>query len=507
MDSAGHPQKPHAGLLRRVGDPNSPFEQALMRAFALMQERNYIEARNVLEPVFKTDPDRPRLLKLLAKCRVLTGDREGGLTLAKHMRRLRNDNLPSRMLHADVLLQSERFEDAERELREAVSAFPDRDSPAASLGELLHDVGKTEEAATALDEAFGRFGSTPQLVHSFCRLAKPAGRVDDAIERLRPLVENPDPETPGLTALMFHMANMLHERKDFDEAWRYYEIANSQNPIEWNADEHSARTDATIDAVNRGVIEATATSGSEDDRMVFIVGVPRSGTSLTEQILASHPRVTPRGERPEIPVVANQIARSMRQRGAGEASPEEMARGAMYYLGSVIPHDSDAARVTDKSTTNFLHLPMISRLFPKARIVHCVRNPLDTGLSCYRQHFSGSFSWIYDQVAIARFIRDERRMMEHFKREVPMAIHTVVYEDLVADPETRVRELLDFVGLEFDERCLRPQDTDRPVMTSSRDQVRKPLYTSGVGQYSAYHDQLEPMRRELGELLPPELRV
>jgi len=507
MSNAGNPNRPHAGLFRQQGNPDSAFERALQSAFELMQHRNYVAARNILEPIHAKQPDRPRLIKLLAKCRVLTGDERGAFSLAERFRVLRQDNLPSRMLHADVLAQAEHFEDAEKVLRDAIDAFPENPGPVATLGELLHDVGRTDDAAALLDDAFAAFGSTPQLVHAFSRLAKSAKRVPDAIERLRPLVEHPDPQTPGLAALLFHMANMQHDQKNHEEAWRYYELANAQNPLPWDANQHSAQVDAAIRSVNRELIEQTATSGNEDDRMVFIVGVPRSGTSLTEQILASHPDVLPRGERPDIPVVAQQLARSIRARGGQEATSQEMAQAAQYYLNALIPQGNPAIRVTDKSTTNFLHLPMISRLLPNSRIVHCVRNPLDTGLSCYRQHFSGSFSWIYDQTSIGRFIRDERRLMEHFKQEIPLKIHTVVYEELVANPETSVRKLLDFVGLPFDERCLNPQDTERPVMTSSRDQVRKPLYTSGMGQFTPYIEQLRPMREALGDLLPEELRL
>ena len=238
---------------------------------------------------------------------------------------------------------------------------------------------------------------------------------------------------------------------------------------------------------------------------VFIVGMPRSGTSLIEQILASHPQAAGAGELPEVPRFADAMrgvlgAEIGYPQCAAELDAGSIESFAQSYLQRLRETDSNAVRVSDKMPANCWHLGLIAVALPNARVIHCQRDPMDTALSIFFRRFTRGHPYAYALADIAAELRGYESMMAHWREQLPLRMLELSYEDLVDNLESGTRALLDFLDLPFDERCLRFHDTERLVHTASAWQVRQPLYSSAVGRWRHYAEQLEPLRRALAQV-------
>jgi hypothetical protein len=243
--------------------------------------------------------------------------------------------------------------------------------------------------------------------------------------------------------------------------------------------------------------------GNETRLPVFIVGMPRSGTSLVEQILSSHPGVFGAGELPLI----NEMAWTFLRQHAGipferifDALDENrINEPADRYVQILEKLSGDARRVTDKLPGNFLNLWFIALLFPNASIIHCRRDPLDTCLSCYFTHFKQSLPYTDDLTTLGRYYRQYHRLMNHWHAVLPLPIFDVQYEALVENQEAVTERMLAFCDLEWDDRCLAYYNNARPVTTASCMQVRKKIYTGAVGRWRKYERFLGPLIESLGQ--------
>jgi hypothetical protein len=243
-------------------------------------------------------------------------------------------------------------------------------------------------------------------------------------------------------------------------------------------------------------------------RPVFVVGMPRSGTTLVEQILASHSMVHGAGE---LPLVSN-IATNAQSRLGGVAAGIEsypacldrvgirhLNEMAESYLAELAAHNATAARVVDKMPHNFLYVGLLAAIFPDAHVVHCRRDPLDTCLSCYMTYFAKGQSYAHDLSDLGAFYLDYRRMMRHWTGTLNVPTIDVQYEELVADTEGQTRRLLELLDLPWDPNCLRFFESRRRVTTASVDQVRRPIYSSSVNRSRHYARHLSELRRVLAE--------
>ena len=234
------------------------------------------------------------------------------------------------------------------------------------------------------------------------------------------------------------------------------------------------------------------------DRPVFIVGMVRSGTTLVEQILSSHPDVYGAGELPDITEITRALPGFL---GTGDRYPEclpkltpeaadVMARRYLDRLTQIAPK---ARRVTDKLPGNFMYLGLIEFLFPGARIIHCMRDPVDTCLSAYFQDFSNNHPYAYDLSNLGAFYRGYLKLMAHWRKVIHLPLLEIKYEDLISDQERVTRSLVEFCGLEWDNRCLQFHETKRFVGTASHDQVNRPLYRESIQRWKNYERHLEPL--------------
>jgi hypothetical protein len=274
-----------------------------------------------------------------------------------------------------------------------------------------------------------------------------------------------------------------------------------QTGAAFDAAAHRRRVDWLIRTFTPEFFRQVEGVGLDPETPVFIVGMPRSGTTLVEQILSRHPQVFGAGELRDVDRLAEALTAPVEAVGGDSNVLAALARQkgrdlAERHLHRLTRLGGAALRVIDKLPINFLHLGLIATLFPRARVLHCRRDRLDTCLSCYVQYFHAlNFTW--DLEDLGKYHREYERLMAHWRTALPLRLLDVSYEELVSDQEAVSHRMIAFCGLDWDERCLAFHENPRPVHTMSMLQVRRPMYASSVGRWRRYEKQLEPLRKAL----------
>jgi hypothetical protein len=306
----------------------------------------------------------------------------------------------------------------------------------------------------------------------------------------------------------FALGKVYDRAGEYATAFDHYRTANDLKAEVVSYDRAAAErfVDQIIATCNEAFFERFAGIGNPSDRPIFIVGMPRSGTTLTEQILASHPRVAAGGELSEISQLVRRLAqRRGRPTPIGQTlqllAPDDGEALGGLYLRALAEIDTEADRVTDKMPGNFNHLGLMAVLFPQASFIHCRRHPLDTCLSCYFQNFTNGQFFSYRLEDLGHSYRQYRRLIDHWQRVLPQPLQEARYEDVVEDLPARARELVAHCDLEWDERCLAFHRTERVVQTASKLQVRQPIYRSSLARWQRYEPFLGPLKESLGDVL------
>ena len=382
--------------------------------------------------------------------------------------------------------------------------------------DVMNSLGTAFKEQGLLDEAIDRFRETlklqPNHALAFYNLSKFAaeGRyhfATDELDRVKAFMASGNCAAADRSQFGFGLATVVHKQGSYDEAFGYFKEANDlrkrilqERNMAFDAQGHEALIDRVIRTYDRAYFEEVRGWGTDTDLPIFIVGMPRSGSTLVEQIISSHPQVFGAGELGEVPLY---IARFV-----VEASPNLYTtpvlpnRGAAQdlatdYVRRMANLGKGAARVTIKTLQNYMHLGVIATLFPRARVIHCRRDPFDVCLSCYFQNFQNiDFASSLEDIGV--HYRAYEKLMAHWSRVLPLEIHEVCYEDLVHNQETVTRNLLAYCGLEWDERCLAFFKTRRVVRTASTVQVRKPISGQAIGRWKHYRSHLGPLFKALG---------
>lgn len=413
-----------------------------------------------------------------------------------------------------VLQAAGHFKTAAAAYRSALERDPRHERALTGLAVLL-DVDGNYAAGLELS---ARLVDTPaagpelRLVHS--RLLKHAGRNHEAASRLQQLLSLPGLPRRAEQHARFALAGLLDAEGRYAEAFVEAARANAVDPPAFDAAACRGFVTRARQRFDRAAMASLPRGSNRSERPVFIVGMPRSGTTLVEQILASHPAVCAAGERNDILRLVAELGERARSSsasapGAGEGGGDyldildaigasNLDRFAERYLAGV-PGAAGAKRVTDKMPTNFRHLGLIDLMLPGARVIQCRRDPLDTGLSCYMQAFSGpELAFASDLGHIGEYYLAYRDLMTHWHAVLRLPLLEVDYERLVDDAEAESRRMIEFLGLDWDDRCLRFHETARAINTASLSQVRRPLYRSAVGRHRHYARELKPLADALG---------
>ena len=401
-----------------------------------------------------------------------------------------------------------RLEEGRAALAQALELEPDNAANYAAMGRSYQTEGRFEEAIAWQEKAIARQPDNAEahytlaMMHSTADRKTRIGELEQALARG---MLSPD-QSAGLS---FSLGKLYDEDGDYDAAFRCFKAGNDvrRERQRYSIEEQVSLIERESAAFSREFFAAKDRIGSESQRPVFVVGMMRSGTTLVEQILASHPQIHGHGELEEI----RWLAHGLSERLDGAPYPECVAALdaatvqalAAGHVARLEQEAGDTLRSVDKMPNNFRYLGLIALLFPQAKLIHCVRDPRDTCLSCYFQDFGIRHTFSCDLAQLGQYHRLYQRLMAHWHAVLPIPILDVPYEALVADQETWSRRLVEFVGLPWDERCLEYYKTERPMLTSSFWQVRQPIYASSIGRWRHYEQHLGPLLEALGEARQP----
>jgi len=422
-------------------------------------------------------------------------------------------NLQANFLLASVLAPAARTYDAIAAYRKVLEIRPNHPGALLGLGHTLKTVGQQEEAIQAYRDCIRMKPASGETYWSMANL-KTYTLTDEDIEAMQAQVQRQDlDEDFDITSrvnFLFALAKAYEDRGDYDRAWRYYEEGNTTQRMEEDYDpvRNEVANDAITQVFDREFLERNSNLGHPSPEPIFIVGLPRSGSTLLEQILASHSMVEGTAELPYISVVSNSLSRNRADgvnypHAVRELGAEHFHRLGQDYLDLSEIHRSEGKpRFIDKMPNNFPAVGFIHLIFPRAKIIDARRYPMDSCLSCYRQLFARGQSFTYDLTDIGEYFLQYERMMDYWHEVLPGRCLTVQYEEMVTDFENQLRRLLEYCELPWEESCARFYETDRPVRTASSEQVRQPVYTRSINFWRNHEKHLGELREVLAPVLP-----
>ncbi len=330
------------------------------------------------------------------------------------------------------------------------------------------------------------------------------------IEQMREQLKRDDISSGSRCHLEFALATALESTGDYAEAFKHYEQANAlRRPhISYSADTNHREMERLKEFFTPSFLSERAGGGCQNPDPIFIVGMPRAGSTLIEQILSSHSQIEGTMELPDL---GEMIQELIRQRASGKVFPNLLAdldRTALQRLGEEYLNRTRYQRklgrpfFTDKAGNNFLYVGLIQLILPNAKIIDARRHPLACGFSCYKQAFApGSLNLAYDQTEIGRYYRDYVEITAYYDAVLPGRVHRVIHENLVQNPDAEIRRMIAYCGLPFEEQCLRSHETNRVVHTSSSQQVRQPIQKKRAETWQHFEAYLQPMKDALGAVL------
>ncbi|MGV8942970.1 sulfotransferase [Thermomonas sp.] len=379
-----------------------------------------------------------------------------------------------------------------------------------SLGHALKTEGQTARAIIAYRRALE---INPGFGGAWWSLANlKTVRFDAAdIAAMRKQLQRMDLDDDQRLHFQFALGKALEDAGDYEESFKCYASGNRirRTQLPYSAGQNRQRRQHAEAVYTRDFFAERAGCGSDDASPVFILGMPRAGSTLVEQILSSHPQVEATMELPDIIAIVRDLrmrvddpeTTSYHDLLATLEPAEFRALGERYLQSTQVQRKLDRPLFIDKMPNNFAHVGLIQLILPNAKIIDVRRHPLACCFSNFKQHFARGQAFSYDLADMGRYYRDYVGLMAHFDQVLPGRLHRVIYEDLVADTETQVRSLLDYCGLAFDARCLRFFENQRPVRTASSEQVRRPINRDGMDQWRHYDAWLAPLKQALGPVL------
>jgi tetratricopeptide (TPR) repeat protein len=562
LRKAVHLDPKHAGAWRTLGDQlNAAGDedesrkaygmhlQASTRHPELVDAANHLYAKSIgkaerlVREVLKKDPGDVNAIRMLAEIATRMGRLEDAQNLLERCLELAPDFNLARQAYASMLMRRNLLEQSLSEVDRLLKLEPDNPAYLIIKGAVLSRKGEHDPALKIYEKLFENYPGHAGAQMFYGHTLKTVARMDDAVIAYRKAIElSPSigeaywslanlktfeftdddiakmreqfqPETgdpDDQSHLAFALGKAFEDREEFDKSFEYYEQGNS---IRSQSHRHDIKinileTARQIKSLNTGFFAAREEYGCTAADPIFVVGLPRSGSTLVEQILASHSQVEGTSELPDIIAITRKLDAATRQNPAGkypeilsELSAEQFKELGESYIDTTRVQRTDTPYFIDKMPNNFRHIGLIHFILPNAKIVDARRHPMGACFSGYKQLFASGQTFTYDLKGVGYYYRDYMKMMDHWDEVLPGRIYRVQYEDMVNDTETQIRLLLDYCGLEFEEQCLRFYETERAVRTPSSEQVRQPVYTQGLDQWRNFDAHLGPLKEALGPLL------
>ncbi|GAB5496223.1 MAG: tetratricopeptide repeat protein [Phycisphaerales bacterium] len=482
-------------------DPTQTFNQA-QQAFAA---GDWLTALSLFESVVKFDKKNEQIHTAMGFCAArLSRFDDGRRFLAKAVKL--KPMAPEPHVQLGYLEAADyNNEKALAHYRRAVAVKPGHAGAVFGLVDVLRKQGEYDAAFAEIAKALSKTDEPDlQLADALALIAVKAGQQERAIELVREVLSR-DLEDNQRAIMLYRLAGLLNDQDEYDKAFEAVLEGSVLKGVPWDTDGYDLEVERYLQAWTREAFDAAPQASNTSQQPVFVVGMPRSGTSLVEQIIASHPSATGVGELPAMVGIAGSL--QMRLTGAlskfftepGKLTEAMLAEGASHYIQSM--HDLadkldapvGAERIVDKQPHNFAHIPLIRLMFPEARIIYTHRDPRDTAVSCFFQGFDGPMGYCYDLFALGKYTAHADRVVSHARSDLGIDVLPVRYESLIEDPEGQIRGILDHIGLPFDEACLSFHQTKRLVRTASTDQVRQPIYKGSIGRWKRYESRLGPL--------------
>ncbi len=420
------------------------------------------------------------------------------------------ENPNYRMLRSAILVRIGEYDEAIRIYESFLTQYPNAPKSWMSYAHALKTVGRTDESLIAYRKSIALLPSLGEAYWSMANL-KTFRFTAEEIDAMQAQLAQTGLDTEDRLHLEFALGKALEDIGAYEKSFRHYDAGNALRreslPRERDADNSFLR-DAKAELTPE-FFRARAGAGCQAPDPIFVVGLPRAGSTLIEQILSSHSAIEGTMELPDILAIAKQIG-GKRIRGGGVNYIEPLAAldadarkalGEEYLSRTRIQRKTDRPFFVDKMPNNFHHTALIHLILPNAKIIDARRHPLACCFSNFKQHFARGQVFAYDLAEIGAYYRDYVELMAHFDSVLPRRVHRVFHEALVEDPQREVRKLLDYCGLPFEDSCLRFYENDRAVRTASSEQVRQPIYTEGLDQWRHYDAWLGPLKDALGPVL------
>jgi tetratricopeptide (TPR) repeat protein len=496
-------------LYREVirANPRNVDAMRMLGRIALSLKRNP-DAERLFRRAVSIAPDFVGAWLDLGRVLKDTDSHEEALACYRRVIELQPDNPKGHFQLAGVLAPAGRTFEAIESYQRTLKLEPDHPGALLGLGHVLKTVGRLKEAIDAYRECIR---CRPDNGGSYWSLAnlKTYRFGDDEIETMQANLDSEDLGDTSRVNFLFALAKAFEDRGDFERAWDYYATGNATQRVHEYYDlvQTEFINDAIIEVFDAELLAEKAGGGDLDRAPIFVVGLPRSGSTLIEQILASHSAVEGTSELPYLGRVAMTLNRNRADginypKAVRELKPENFAALGREYLRRAGRHRVEGARrFIDKMPNNFPTIGFLHLILPNAKIVDARRHPLDSCLSCYRQLFARGQPFTYDLTDIGEYFLQYQRLMDHWHAVLPGRVLTVQYEELVGDFENQTRRLLEYCELPFEDACLTFYETERPVRTPSSEQVRRPIYTSSIGFWRNYEDHLGELREVLAPCL------
>lgn len=517
-------------------DPKNPFSWEYM-GYALESLHLLNKALQAYKQAVSLTNDQHGLWERMGKISARLNRQEDALAYFQMALEQDSSHAHTHLSYAKALRSLGRDTECEEHCHRALELSPDYTPALIELGMALIDQGKYQpaviyfnkakdtdpgntEIASGLAQAYDRMGSSndaynvirpliesgcrdPGIACSYARICANTDREEDAVTFIEDILRSSNPIPPQRIDLHF-MAGTLYEKiENFSSAILHFNKANSLKPTNFNPEGYARFIDSMINNFSSEAFKYLPRSNHSDDRPIFIVGMMRSGTSLVEQILASHDDIHGCGELMGITQAARKIR--MFQHIIDSDIPltqllnkNNIGSLLKNYLHGLPPEIISKKKFTDKMPNNYLNLGLIALLFPEARIIHVKRNPLDTCLSIYFINFAGRHDYAYNLKNLGIYYREYQRLMKHWQRVLPLQILDVEYEELINNTEKVCRAMIDFCGVEWNDKVLNFHSSDRVINTASYTQVRRPIYKSSIGRWKNYEGHLDQLKSALG---------
>ncbi|MGI9264031.1 MAG: tetratricopeptide repeat-containing sulfotransferase family protein [Gammaproteobacteria bacterium] len=516
----------------------------LVEADRLLRDGKLGKAERIARELLKKHPADVSAIRMLADIGIKLGQLKDAGHLLERCLELAPDFHAARHSYAMVLIRQQKSEAAIHEAEKLLAQEPNNPNFLTLKASILTRIGKQSEALEIYEKILKHYPNQARGQMSYGHTLKTVGRLDEGIaaykkcirlspevgeaywslanlktfrfsdediDNMRRQVTTEGGDADDQSHLAFALGKALEDRKEFDESFKYYRRGNAIRRVEHR---HNPKVNVLeslrqVRALPSAFFEQRKGWGCPAPDPIFVVGLPRAGSTLLEQILASHSQVEGTSELQDIITISRKLGDKNRENPSGkypevlaELTEDQFRELGESFLETTRIHRTDTPFFIDKMPNNFRHIGLIHLILPNSKIIDARRHPMGCCFSGFKQLFAHGQTFTYGLEDIGKYYRDYVKVMDHWDDVLPGRVHRVQYEEMVADTETQIRALLDYCELEFEEQCLRFYETDRAIRTPSAEQVRKPIYKEGLEQWRNFEAHLDPLKEALG----PEVR-